>query len=363
MTRVLLAGGGTAGHVEPALAVADALRRRHPFIDVTFLGTSSGLEATLVPVRGYELELIPRVPLPRRINKDLLTLPLRMWMAVRKIRRLMKSSDVSVVVGFGGYVALPAYLAARRRVPIVLHEANAMPGLANKVGARWADVVCEAVPGSLPGGIHVGVPLRRSISGMSEVNQGHARQSFGLDPSLFTVLVIGGSQGARAINRAMRDAAPSILAHNVQVLHAVGKLNHEDLEALSSLGNRYKALPYIDDMASAYESADLVICRSGAMTCAEVAAAGIPAFFIPYPVGNGEQRLNALPLVNAGAAVMIEDAQLTGAAISQWVSGLVQDSARRGQMSDAMRAHGMRDADDLMVDLIDQVLGAGGVTK
>lgn len=362
VTRVLLAGGGTAGHVEPALAVADALRRRHPGMDVLFLGTASGLEATLVPTRGYELALIPRVPLPRRLSKDVLTLPFRMAKAVRHIRRLIQQRDIDVVVGFGGYVALPAYLAARGKVPVVIHEANARPGLANKVGARWAQVVCEAVSGSLSDAVHVGVPLRRSISHMSAVERADARRRLGLDPTLLTVLVIGGSQGARAINRAMRDAAQSLLDANVQVLHAVGKLNEDDLLVLNSFGDRYKAVPYIDDMASAYASADLVICRAGAMTCAEVAAVGIPAMFVPYPVGNGEQKLNALPLVNAGAATLVEDAQLSGRVITEWVSTLVKDSARRADMTRAMTALGMRDADERIVDIIDAILGAEGVT-
>lgn len=363
MTHVLFAGGGTAGHVEPALAVADALRKRHPDIDVTFLGTAAGLETSLVPTRGYELALIPRVPLPRRLSKDLLTLPLRMAAAVRRVRHLIQERHVSVVVGFGGYVALPAYLAARGRVPVVIHEANAKPGLANKVGARWAQVVAEAIPGSLPKAVHVGVPLREAIARSQQSNQFQARARLGLDPTLTTLLVIGGSQGARAINRAMSDAAASLMQGNIQVLHAVGTLNVEDLQALNSLDLRYKAVPYIDDMATAYESADLVICRSGAMTCAEVAAMGIPALFVPYPVGNGEQRLNALPLAQAGAATIVDDAQLSGQVIAHWVLSLVNDPARRADMSRAMKALGMRDAGDLMVDLIEQVLEGRGVAK
>ena len=149
---VLLAGGGTAGHIEPALAVADALVAADPSITVTALGTERGLETTLVPDRGYELRLIPAVPLPRKPSADLLTLPTRMRRAVKQTRAVMAERKVDVVVGFGGYVALPAYLAARGRMPIVVHKANARAGLANKIGARFATLVAAAVPGSgLPG--------------------------------------------------------------------------------------------------------------------------------------------------------------------------------------------------------------------
>lgn len=357
MTHILLAGGGTAGHVEPALAVADAIRRRHPDIGVTFLGTAAGLECSLVPARGYELALIARVPLPRRLSMDLLTLPFRMLKAVRQVRSIMKRNQVTAVVGFGGYVALPAYLAARGRVPIIIHEANAKPGLANKLGARWASVIAEAAPGSIQNARHIGVPLRRTIAAAKTMSKEQARQGFGLDADTTTVLVIGGSQGARRINQALIAAAPALLDSGVQVLHAVGPLNQDDLGALSQWGPRYRAVPYIDDMASAYASADLIICRSGAMTCAEVAAMGIPAMFVPYPVGNGEQRLNAAPLVRAGGAVLINDAELTADVVVQWVASLVKDPARRADMSKAMAALGMRDADDRMVDVIEQAMG------
>ena len=206
MSSVLLAGGGTAGHIEPALAVADALVAIDPTIRITALGTERGLETTLVPARGYDLQLIPAVPLPRKPSTDLLTLPGRMRGAIKATRAIMAEREVDVVVGFGGYVALPAYLAARGRVPIVIHEANATAGLANKIGARFAVSVAAAVDGSgLKGAKVVGNPVRRSLSELDRAGlRAQAREFFGLDPDAPTLLVFGGSQGAQRINAARR---------------------------------------------------------------------------------------------------------------------------------------------------------------
>ncbi|MGH3672902.1 MAG: UDP-N-acetylglucosamine--N-acetylmuramyl-(pentapeptide) pyrophosphoryl-undecaprenol N-acetylglucosamine transferase, partial [Pseudonocardiaceae bacterium] len=201
LVSVVIAGGGTAGHIEPALALADALRRALPEVRITALGTERGLETTLVPQRGYSLELIPAVPLPRKLTADLVKLPVRIRAAVRRVRQILDAVDADVVVGFGGYVALPAYLAARGRVPIVVHEANARAGLANKVGARWADRVLAAVPGSgLPGAEVIGIPLRQAISSLDRAAlRAQARAHFGLDTQAPTLLVTGGSQGARSL--------------------------------------------------------------------------------------------------------------------------------------------------------------------
>ncbi|HEX5254476.1 MAG TPA: glycosyltransferase, partial [Mycobacterium sp.] len=206
---VVIAGGGTAGHVEPALALADAVRRAAPEARITALGTQRGLETTLVPQRGYPLELIPAVPLPRRLSADLLALPVRLRAAVRRVREVLDAVAADVVVGFGGYVALPAYLAARGRVPIVVHEANARAGLANKIGARFADRILAAVPDSgLPRAEVIGIPLRRAISSLDRrALRAQAREHFGLDPAAPTLLVTGGSQGARSLNTAVSGAA------------------------------------------------------------------------------------------------------------------------------------------------------------
>ena len=323
---VLLAGGGTAGHIEPALAVADALRADDPEIRITALGTARGLETRLVPERGYDLELIPAVPLPRRLSKDLLTLPARMRSAVRAARKITAAREVDVVVGFGGYVALPAYLAARRAaVPIVIHEANARAGLANKIGARFATAVAAAVEGSgLPNATVIGIPVRQSLATLDrEALRTQGREFFGLDPDAPTLLVWGGSQGAQRINAAVSGAAADLVGAGIGVLHAYGRKNSIQLPELPPDGPPYVAVPYLDRMDLAFAAADLVLGRSGAMTVAETGAVGLPAVYVPLPHGNGEQRLNASGQVRAGSAFLIDDAELDAEAVVQQVIPLL----------------------------------------
>jgi UDP-N-acetylglucosamine--N-acetylmuramyl-(pentapeptide) pyrophosphoryl-undecaprenol N-acetylglucosamine transferase len=204
---VVLAGGGTAGHIEPALAVADALRRMDPRIPLTCLGTERGLETRLVPLRGYDLALIPPVPLPRKPSMELLSVPGRLAHAVRAAGDVLDRTRAQVVVGFGGYVATPAYLAARRRqVPIVVHDANVRAGLANRIGALFTRHVFTAHPGTkLPHATCVGIPIRKEISGLNRLALADkAREHFGLRPDLPVLLVTGGSQGARSARPASR---------------------------------------------------------------------------------------------------------------------------------------------------------------
>ncbi|MFF1795897.1 glycosyltransferase, partial [Kitasatospora sp. NPDC058263] len=226
--HVVLAGGGTAGHIEPALALADALRRHDPSIGITALGTERGLETRLVPERGYHLELIPAVPLPRKPTPELITVPGRLRGTVRAAQEIIERVKADVVVGFGGYVAMPAYLAAKRAgVPIVVHEANARPGLANKIGARYSDFVAVSTPDSkLRDSRYIGIPLRRTIATLDRnAARPEARHYFGLDQRLPTLLVSGGSQGARRLNETVTAIAPRLQQYGVQILHAVGPKN------------------------------------------------------------------------------------------------------------------------------------------
>ncbi len=361
--HVVLAGGGTAGHIEPALNLADALRRREPGMGITALGTEKGLEGRLVPARGYDLRMIPAVPLPRRPSADLLTLPGRVRGALQQTESILADVGADVVVGFGGYVALPAYLAARRtRTPLVVHEANARPGLANRVGARFTAHVAEAVAGTLPGGQRIGIPLRRSISTLDRAAaRGDARAALGLDPEAPVLLVFGGSQGAQRINAAVSAALPGILALGVQVLHSVGQAN---IDAVTDSAPGYHPVAYLDRMDLAYAAADLVVSRSGAMTCAELAAVGLPAIYVPFPIGNGEQRLNALPVVNAGGGLLVADEDLDGDTLLADVRALVADPERIERMGARAAAHGIRDADEKLADMVMDAVGRpvdGGV--
>jgi len=311
---VVVAGGGTAGHIEPALALADAVCKLRPDARVVALGTERGLEKKLVPERGYQLELIPPVPLPRKPNLDLLRLPLKVRSAVKATRAVLDRVGADVVVGFGGYVALPAYLAARGRLPIVVHESNARAGVANKIGARMADRVVAAVPGSGLGVAEVlGIPLRTTIAELDRAAlRAEARRFFGLDPDAPTLLVFGGSQGARSINTAVSASAGELAAAGIGVLHAHGPKNTIAVQAVPGAPS-YVAVPYIERMDLAYAAADAVLGRCGAITVAEVSAVGLPAVFVPLPHGNGEQAFNAKPVADAGGAVIVPDAELPAA--------------------------------------------------
>ncbi|MCU1679123.1 MAG: UDP-diphospho-muramoylpentapeptide beta-N-acetylglucosaminyltransferase [Frankiales bacterium] len=354
--HVVLAGGGTAGHVEPALATADALRRLAPDVEITFLGTTTGLEARLVPDRGGRLVTIPRVPLPRRPTPDLVKVPFRLLAAVRAVKRVLVETRADVVVGFGGYVAMPAYLAARsRRVPIVVHESNARPGLANRIGARFAAAVAAGYPGTgLPRAQYLGTPLRTAITSLDRAaTQREARIALGLDPDIPTLLVFGGSQGARSINHAAASVSRALTAAKTQVLHATGAAHADAVsESLGGAQPGYHVVPYLDRMDLAYAAADVVLCRAGAMTCTELAALGVPAVYVPLPHGNGEQRLNALPVVNAGGGVVIADEDLTGPLLAATVLPLLCDPERRRAMSQAAAAFGRRDGDLALARLI-----------
>ncbi len=353
---VVVAGGGTAGHIEPAMAVADAVRALDPSAVVTALGTQRGLETTLVPERGYPLELIPPVPLPRKPTMDLLRLPARLRRSIAATREVLDRTDADVIVGFGGYVALPAYLAAgagllrrRRRIPIVIHEANASAGIANKIGARRARRVLAAVPGSgvaARGAVDaevVGIPVRSSITGLDRAAlRARAREHFGLPAEGPVLLVFGGSQGARSLNEAVVGAAPQLAAAGVSVLHAYGPKNSVDVE--SGAAAPYVAVPYLKQMDLAYSAADAVICRSGAMTVAEVSAVGLPAVYVPLPHGNGEQELNARPVVAAGGGMIVADAELTPQFVADTVVPLLGDRARLDEMGRCAAGAGHRSA-------------------
>ncbi|NVN51796.1 UDP-N-acetylglucosamine--N-acetylmuramyl- (pentapeptide) pyrophosphoryl-undecaprenol N-acetylglucosamine transferase [Mycolicibacterium hippocampi] len=348
---MVLAGGGTAGHVEPAMAVADALTALEPGVRITALGTERGLETRLVPQRGYHLELITPVPLPRKPSSDLVRLPGRVRRAVKQTRAVLDAVEADVVIGFGGYVALPAYVAAwspraGRRVPVVVHEANASAGLANKVGARTAQRVLSAVADPGLGRVEVvGVPVRATITSLDRMAlRAEARAHFGFADGARVLLVFGGSQGAQSLNRAVSGAAESLAREGISVLHAHGPKNTLELPTPAAGDPPYVAVPYLDRMDLAYAAADLAICRAGAMTVAEVTAVGLPAVYVPLPIGNGEQRLNALPVVGAGGGIIVDDRELTADFVADTVTTLLTDGARLTTMTAAAALAGHPDA-------------------
>ena len=352
--HIVLTGGGTAGHIEPMLATAAALQLREPGIDITCVGSIGGLETTLVPERGFALEVVPAVPFPRKPTLDLAKLPFRLVKATRAASKILRKVDAAAVVGFGGYAALPAYLAARsQKVPVVVHEANSTAGMANKVGARWAKIVATAMPiGGLHGSQVVGMPIRESISSLDrEALRSEGLRHFNLRPDHPTLLVYGGSQGARTLNNAILGAAQSLHDAGSQVLHSYGKKNDVDAPSFTN-GVAYTAVPYIDRMDLAYAAADLVLCRSGMGTVAEVSAVGLPACYVPLPHGNGEQRKNAEPVVAAGGGLIVEDAMMTADYLSTQLLSILQDSERIADMSAKASGAGHGEAADKLAQMV-----------
>ena len=357
--RVLLAGGGTAGHTSPLLATADALRRLDPSVEITCLGTPRGLETRVVPEAGYPLELVPPVPLPRKPNGDLLRVPGRLRGAVKATMEVFDRVRPDVVVGYGGYVSMPAYLAARRRkLPLVVHEQNALPGLANKAGARIADVVAVSFPDTkLPKAQYVGLPLRRMIGALDRAaHRAEGRSFFGLDPDRPTLLVTGGSQGARRLNQSVTASAGALAEAGVQVLHVVGPNGEATPERT---GVPYVVVPFVDRMDLAYAAADLVLCRAGANSVIEAAATGLPGIFVPLPIGNGEQDHNARPVVDAGGGLLLADAALTPEWVAATVPGLATDADRLAEMGAAAAARFPRDADDRLARIVADAAARG----
>jgi len=354
LSSVLLAGGGSAGHVSPLLALAECLRRRDPDIRVTALGTEKGLEWRLVPARGYDLRTIPKVAFPRRPTGALLRLLPALKAAVDAAGAAMDETRPDVVVGFGGYVSTPAYLAARRRrIPIVVHEQNARPGLANRLGARMTPYVATTFAAtSLPHATVIGMPLRREIARLDRAaSRAQALVHFGLDDHHPTLLITGGSLGAQRLNAAFASRVDSLRAHGIQVLHISG-LGKEFVHDSTVVGPPFVVAGYVDRMDLAYSVADLVVARAGANTVCELTAVGLPAVYVPLPIGNGEQRFNAADVLAAGGGILVDDVGMTPQWVDEVLVSLACDGPRIAKMADAAATVGEREADERLADLV-----------
>src|SRR5579863_7484998 len=330
--RAILAGGGTGGHVIPAIAIAQELRRRYG-AEVLFIGTARGLENRLVPAAGFPLELVKvgalnRVSLATRL-KTLFDLP----RAVLAARRILIEFEPDVVIGVGGYASGPAMLAAiRRRVPTLAFEPNFVPGFANRMVAHFvsaAAVHFEETGRYFRGCEVTGVPVREAFFQISGT------------PATPTVLVFGGSQGAHAINQVVMESAGELLSRTpgMRIIHQTGERDFSDAQTVyAKLGGAVEAHRFIDDMPAAFARASLLISRSGASTVAEVTAAGKPAVFVPFPrAADDHQKRNAEALERAGAAVMLEESRLTSESLVDAVSELLTDPSRLEKMGDAAR--------------------------
>jgi UDP-N-acetylglucosamine--N-acetylmuramyl-(pentapeptide) pyrophosphoryl-undecaprenol N-acetylglucosamine transferase len=369
---VLLAGGGTAGHVFPAITVARQLTALAPDVEPVFVGVRDRLEVRVVPEAGFPLHLIEATAVPRGLSPQLARLPGSIRAGVRSCLALARETSAVGAITFGGYVSFPLdRAAAKLGLPLVVHEQNSVPGLANRAAGRWADRVAVTFPGSShrfpypERCVVTGNPVREDVLALDRAaRRAAARERFGLAPDRPTLLVFGGSQGARSVNRAVVAAHPRWSGRDLQVLHAAGTGDYPaaargwEVARAETAGPAVKLLDFIESMSDAYAAADVVVCRAGATSIAELTVLGIPAVLVPYPHATADhQTHNARALERAGGAVVIPDDDLDGAALVAAAEPLLLDAERHAAMSRASLAFGRPDAAGnvarLLLDLLD----------
>jgi UDP-N-acetylglucosamine--N-acetylmuramyl-(pentapeptide) pyrophosphoryl-undecaprenol N-acetylglucosamine transferase len=350
----LITGGGTGGHVYPGLALAEALvARGHPSRSIHWVGNAGKLEATAVPAAGYTIDLLPGRGLQRRLTTENVSVALKTSQAFGRAMRIVRRSRPSVVVGVGGYASLPCLVAARlQRIPTVVHEQNAAPGLANRIAVRLGARAAVSLPGTpLPGAILIGNPVRAAVVAVER------RPS----PDRPLVAVFGGSLGARRINEACSQLYDLWRGRgDITVHHISGPSGYDTAQAAWTAARRegdaldYRLVPYEDRMPDLYARTTVAVCRAGATTVAELAAAGVPSILVPLPGAPGDhQTRNAESLVNAGAAVLVPDAECTGERLAAELEPLLADPARLEAMAVAARTLARPHAADDLARLVE----------
>jgi UDP-N-acetylglucosamine--N-acetylmuramyl-(pentapeptide) pyrophosphoryl-undecaprenol N-acetylglucosamine transferase len=363
--RLLIAAGGTGGHVYPGIAVAEEWRRRHPDSEVIFVGTSRGVENSAVPQAGFTLRTIAARGIPRRIGFGVLRAVAAAVKSVAQAASILREIRPHVVVVTGGYVSGPVGLMAKLRgIPVVVQEQNSVPGATN----RWLNLIADEVHISFVESRNyfrrrnnlkvTGNPIRRSLLRQDRTS---AYEFLRLDPRRSTLLVFGGSRGAASINRAFQDALPRLdRLQNIQILWQAGR---DEAPAMRERAKRVSipvhVVPYLDQMEKAYAVADLAVCRAGAMTIAELTACGVPAILVPYPYATHDhQTVNARGLLERGAAEVIKDQDLDGDDLAQRIIKLFQDESRLRRMARNARAFSRTNAAERLVASIEALAGA-----
>jgi len=372
--RVLIAAGGTGGHVFPGLALARALKELEPAAVVRFAGTSRGIEGRAVPAAGFPLDLLPILPLSRRLAVETVLSPPAAVAGALAAWRLLRRHRIEVVAGMGGYVTLPVAAAARLAgVPVVLHEQNAVPGIANRLAARFARRVAlgvaDAAAAFLPGRtVTVGNPVRPELARLDRSRLRElGRKELGLDPERSTLFAFGGSQGARHVNQALVAATPHWpTPERIQILHACGRRDEAEVRegwrraAPGERGLQVRVEPFVERMDLAYAACDLALTRAGAMTMAELTAAGVPAVVVPLPHAAADHQTgNARALAAAGGAVVVRDADLTGERLAATAAPLLDDPERLAMMSVAMASLAFPAAAQELAALVLEAAGRG----
>lgn len=364
--RVLLAGGGTGGHIYPALSIAEAIKNRDSTAEFRFVGTGHGLEATLIPHAGYELDLINLYGFQRRLSARNIKNVFLLGASLLDVRRILKKFRPDIVIGTGGYVCGPVLLmAAQAGIPTMIQEQNAFPGVTNRILSRFVDVVAlgyEEAAAKFAGCkarlVTTGNPARRDLTtGSREA----ALHRFGFRPDIPTVLITGGSQGARSINQASLSLHRHYAGRrDIQLLHLTGQTDYDDVVRV--LANEKLpvddpaqgriVLPYLHEMPAALSMADVVISRAGAIGLAELTLLGIPSILVPYPYASeNHQEVNARALERRGAAMVVRDAELTGELLVEKLAALLEDRVHLRQMAVAAAEMGRPGAADELADL------------
>ncbi|QQY80538.1 UDP-N-acetylglucosamine-N-acetylmuramylpentapeptide N-acetylglucosamine transferase [Keratinibaculum paraultunense] len=365
--RYLITGGGTGGHIYPALAIANEIRKRHKNAKILYVGTEKGLESELVPREGYEFRTIRVKGMPRRINKEAFIALKELFLGLKDANRIIKEFNPDIVIGTGGYVCGPVvYKASKKKIPTIIHEQNAFPGITNKILSRYVDKVLVTFEESIkyfkyPEKVIVtGNPIRKSIL---EVDLNKAYRDLNVNPNVPFILSFGGSGGQKKLNDAMLYVIKNnISKDHFQIFHVTGKRFYEDFmnrlkEERVKLNNNIRVFPYFYDMPKAINIADLVITSAGAITLAEISAVGIPSILIPkgYTAEN-HQEYNARVFEQNGASLVILEKDLTGDKLEKAIYTLIKDKKILENMRKNSKKIGRINAVDKIVDIIDSLI-------
>ncbi len=359
--RVLISGGGTGGHIFPALAIANALKRHNPDAEILFVGAENRMEMERVPAAGYRIVGLPVRGFDRKRLWRNVKVMLCLWKSMRMARKIIRDFNPDVAVGVGGYVSGPVLKAAQKRgIPTIIQEQNSYAGVTNKLLARNASAICVAydrMERFFPEEkiIKTGNPVRADIADAT-CSPEEAKRQLGFDPSRPLVVVVGGSLGARVINDSMKLALKKIVDAGASVLWQTGKLYADECRRTAEGTDNAIATAFVSRMDLAYHAADLIVSRAGASTISELQIIGVPAILVPSPnVAEDHQRKNAQALVDVDAAVMLLDAECK-ARLTDTVISLLNDKKRRDTLATNVKKMAMRSADDKIVEIIDNLL-------
>ena len=359
--KVLISGGGTGGHIFPAVAIANALRRRDPRTEIHFVGALGRMEMERVPAAGYDITGLPVAGFDRKRLWRNFSVVMKLMRSLRLARKVLRDFNPDIAVGVGGYASGPMLKQVQKAgIPTLLQEQNSYAGVTNKLLAKKADKICVAYEGMerfFPAEsiVMTGNPVRADIL-QSSLSPADARRKLGMDPDRPMVLVVGGSLGARSINDSIARYLSDIVATGAQVLWQTGKLYATECQAVAEKHPHVTAVPFISDMAAAYRAADLVVSRAGASTISEIQLLGVPSVLVPSPnVAEDHQRKNALALADRNAAVMVQDADAPQQ-LGRVIAELMAQPDRRATLGRNAAEMALRNSDEKIVDCIYQIL-------